>query len=126
MKIENLNVIIVAWGPGAEFPYYNNAATNIRIVGKEISLLVNLIKEIYYGIDPHTFRIHCVGHSLGAHTCGNAGSNSEIRFDRITGLDPANQFFENTNELVRLDPGDAKYVDAIHTSMGTILTGSFG
>ncbi len=87
---------------------------------------MNLIQELYYSLEPHLFRIHCVGHSLGAHTCGHAGTNSQVRFDRITGLDPANQFFENINELVRLDQTDAKYVDAIHTNAGLLLTGSFG
>lgn len=58
--------------------------------------------------------------------CGHAGAASAIKFDRITGLDPANQFFENMDEAVRLDKRDAKYVDAIHTSTGTLLSGSFG
>ena len=29
-------------------------------------------------------------------------------------------FFENENELVRLDPSDAKYVDVLHTNGGSI------
>lgn len=62
----------------------------------------------------------------GAHLCGHGGAASAIKFDRITGLDPANQFFENMDEAVRLDKRDAKYVDAIHTSTGILLSGSFG
>ncbi len=58
--------------------------------------------------------------------CGHAGIASNIKFDRISGLDPANQFFENMDPVVRLDKTDAKYVDAIHTSCGSLLTGSFG
>ena len=50
----------------------------------------------------------------------------QIANTNYIGLDPANQFFENKHVLVRLNPGDAKYVDAMHTNTGTLLTGSFG
>lgn len=64
---------------------------------------------------------------VGAHTCGYASSD-DIRFTRITGLDPAGPLFEDTNPLVRLDPTDADLVDAIHTNGGSLisLTVSFG
>lgn len=126
LDVDDYNVIITGWGDGATFPYYNNASTNIRLVGKELSLIVNIIRHHFYREDPESFRIHCIGHSLGAHLCGHAGNNSPLPFDRITGLDPANQFFEGCDERVRLDKSDAKFVDAIHTSSGNLLTGSFG
>ncbi len=113
--------------------------------------MINAITNTFYQTDPQMFRIHCIGHSLGstfllkdflsdntniieifpsnkkgAHLCGHAGIASYIKFDRISGLDPANQFFENMDPVVRLDKTDAKYVDAIHTSCGSLLTGSFG
>ena len=34
---------------------------------------------------------------------------------RITGLDAAGPYFENTDLVVRLDQSDAKFVDAIHS-----------
>ncbi|XP_069610488.1 pancreatic lipase-related protein 2-like isoform X2 [Ranitomeya imitator] len=58
--------------------------------------------------------VHIIGHSLGAHAAGEAGRRLPgIR--RITGLDPARPWFENTPEDVRLDPSDADFVDVIHT-----------
>ena len=65
-KIDNFNVIIVGWGNGATFPYYNNASTNIRLVGRELGLMINAIADTFYQTDPQMFRIHCIGHSLGS------------------------------------------------------------
>ena len=64
-QVDNFNVIITGWGNGATFPYYNNASTNIRVVGKELSIVVDMIKTLFYRSDPENFRIHCIGHSLG-------------------------------------------------------------
>lgn len=36
-------------------------------------------------------------------------------------MDPAGPFFEDTNELVRLDTGDARFVDAYHTNAGVLI-----
>jgi hypothetical protein len=59
--------------------------------------------------------IHIIGHSLGAHAAGYAGSRIKPQISRITGLDPAGPYFEFTDPKVRLDPTDAKFVDIIHT-----------
>ena len=40
---------------------------------------------------------------------------------RITGLDPAEPFFQYLPEDVRLDPRDAKFVDVIHTDSDSIF-----
>lgn len=58
--------------------------------------------------------MHIVGHSLGAHTAGYAGSLVP-GLGRITGLDPAEPFFQGMPAHVRLDPTDADLVDVIHT-----------
>ena len=77
---------MVAWGEGAIFPYYNNASSNIRVVGKEISLLTLEIAKIFFPADINWFRIHCIGHSLGSHICGHAGDASKVNklyYDRL-------------------------------------------
>jgi len=40
----------------------------------------------------------------------------------ITGLDPADPYFQYTDPSVRLDPTDAKFVDVMHTNGASILT----
>ena len=56
------------------------------MVGKQLSLVVNDIRSIFYSSNPTSFNIHCIGHSLGAHTCGYASKGSSIPFNRISGL----------------------------------------
>ena len=44
----------------------------------------------------------------------------------LLGLDPAEPYFQYTDPLVRLDPGDADFVDVIHTDGASIISGGFG
>ena len=83
---ENSNVLVVAWGNGSAFPLYNNASSNIRLVGKQAGLVINDIRSVFYVANPTSFNVHCIGHSLGAHTCGYASRASTIPFARITGF----------------------------------------
>jgi hypothetical protein len=61
-----------------------------------------------------------IGHSLGAHTAGYAGERI-AGLGRITGLDPAEPYFQGMPSFVRLDPTDAKLVDVIHTDGKSIF-----
>lgn len=56
----------------------------------------------------------------GAHIAGYAGARTQ-NLGRITGLDPAGPYFENTDTVVRLDKTDAKFVDVIHTDGASTL-----
>ena len=47
-----------------------------------------------------------------------------LELGRITGLDPADPHFEETDAIIRLDETDAYYVDAIHTDANPLLSGS--
>ena len=90
-------------------------------------LYAYLFFQIYKNAKLQDF--HIVGHSLGAHIAGYAGEklismNREAgKLGRITALDPAQPLFQNTPEFVRLDPGDADFVDVIHTDAKSILMG---
>ncbi len=46
-----------------------------------------------------------------------------MELGRITGLDPADPHFEETDPLIRLDETDAYYVDIIHTDANPLLSG---
>lgn len=104
-------MIFVDWSKTNHFPY-TQATANTQMVGAEVSLLINEL-IVNHGGDPQL--IHLIGHSLGAHAAGYAGSRITPRVSRITGLDPAGPYFEWTDPRVRLDPTDAQFVDIIHT-----------
>ncbi|CAF0854104.1 unnamed protein product [Adineta steineri] len=110
LDVEDVNVIMVDWSKGNGFPY-TKAASNTQVVGAEIALLIK------YMIEKHGSKaidFHVIGHSLGSHVAGYVGKNLP-GLGRISGLDPAGPYFENTDPSVRLDPTDALFVDVIHT-----------
>merc|ERR1712038_811437 len=121
-------VVRVGWGP--QVPDYRQGAGDTRYVGSAIGLLVKTIRSVL-GDNVYT---HCIGFSLGAQVCGFAGhhvaSNTPKKLDRISGLDPAGEFYypDNPNSPdafadgepsdandARLDASDATFVDVYHT-----------
>ena len=76
-----------------------------------------------HGADVRDF--HLIGHSLGSHISGYAGEQLIRRrvgkLARISALDPAEPLFQTMPEFVRIDPGDAEFVDVIHTDAKSIL-----
>jgi len=120
------NVIQIDWGGGSFLPY-SLATANTRVVGAEIALLIDFL-QAETGARPETF--HVIGHSLGSHIGGYAGERLN-RLGRITGMDPADPYFEDMPASVRLDETDAIYVDALHTDAAhwinaVIMNGGFG
>jgi len=115
------NVIITDWHHG-NLPPYTQATGNTRVVGAQLADLISVITQATTQT-PSDF--HIMGHSLGAHIAGYAG----MRLDglgRITGMDPAGPYFEDTDPEVRLDPTDATFVDNIHSDAAPLLTLGFG
>lgn len=92
---------------------YQKAANNTREVGGKIA-----DKLIELGVKPEKTTL--IGHSLGAHTSGFAGTEYQNKtgqkINRITGLDPAGPEFEIPSAENRLDPSDAETVITLHTS----------
>nr|XP_012137157.1 PREDICTED: pancreatic triacylglycerol lipase-like isoform X2 [Megachile rotundata] len=83
---EDCNVVVVNWIGGAG-PPYTQAVANTRLVGAMTARLAYQLIEVGR-IDPA--KMHCIGHSLGAHTCGYVGYTLRQRYDyklgRITGI----------------------------------------
>uniref|UniRef100_A0A8C6NAR3 Triacylglycerol lipase n=1 Tax=Melopsittacus undulatus TaxID=13146 RepID=A0A8C6NAR3_MELUD len=110
LTVEDVNCISVDWKKGSRC-MYTQASNNVRVVGAEIAYFVNTLKDTY-GYSPAN--VHIIGHSLGAHVAGEAGKRRP-GIGRITGLDPAQPYFQGTPIEVRLDKTDAEFVDVIHT-----------
>jgi hypothetical protein len=107
------NIILVDWEAAASSFWYPTAAGNTREVGRQVS---NYLRNL--GVDANSVQL--IGHSLGAHVAGFAGSSYRQATGRslghIVGLDPAGPEFEGKGTGDRLDPSDAQRVTAIHTS----------
>ncbi|NXI63324.1 LIPR3 protein, partial [Anseranas semipalmata] len=117
---ENMNCIAVDWKEGAKGTYIS-AVNNLRVTGAEIAYFIKTLQVFKYS----PCEIHLIGHSLGAHTAGEAGRRiRSVR--RITGLDPAGPYFEGTPPEVRLDPTDANFVDVIHSNAAHFPAIGFG
>ncbi|XP_050314359.1 pancreatic triacylglycerol lipase-like [Anthonomus grandis grandis] len=121
LKAEDLNVIVVDWA-GGSLPLYTQATANTRLVGLEVAYLINFLVN-NFGVSSRN--VHIIGHSLGAHTAGYAGTLVP-GLGRITGLDPAEPYFQGMPAHVRLDPSDAELVDVIHTDGKGILFLGYG
>ncbi|XP_071536367.1 pancreatic triacylglycerol lipase-like isoform X2 [Panulirus ornatus] len=125
LQYDDLNVVVLDW-LSASGPPYTQAVANIRLLGAILGHFLLDLKETVGVLPSH---VHVVGHSLGAHLAGYTGHYLRARGEalgRITGLDPAEPYFEGTDAVVRLDATDATFVDVIHTDAGPILTGGLG
>ncbi|KAK3089709.1 hypothetical protein FSP39_005811 [Pinctada imbricata] len=121
LKREDVNVIAVDWKSGAN-KIYPQAVANTRVVGAYVARLLKTLRD-KFGANMED--VHIIGHSLGAQTGGYIGSLTP-KLGRITGMDPAGPLFEKYDSIVRLDPGDATFVDVIHTDALPFEEAGFG
>ena len=77
---DNFNIILVDWSEGSMQDYFPLSASTTRTVGADIALVSNMLTKHYGMARTDTW---CVGHSLGAHTCGHAGMRR--KFGRVSG-----------------------------------------
>ncbi|XP_067940692.1 pancreatic lipase-related protein 2-like [Watersipora subatra] len=118
LKNADMNVIGVDWRNGARFPY-TQATANIRVVAAELAVLIEQMIKVYPVMQPED--VHIIGHSLGAHCASEVGTRVK-RIGRISGLDPAELYFEGGKEVTRLEPRDAEFVDVIHSDGSAFLS----
>ncbi|XP_078574626.1 pancreatic triacylglycerol lipase-like isoform X2 [Branchiostoma floridae x Branchiostoma japonicum] len=119
LRADDCNVIAVDWGSngGSMFPY-TQATANTQIVG---AIVAQMIAFLMQETGNSASSYHLIGHSLGSHTMGYAGMRIP-GLGRITGLDPAEPYFQGTAPMIRLDPTDAELVDIIHSDGGFFFT----
>lgn len=72
----------INWRDQADNIYYLRPARYTVQVGRAVAKLIDLLVE-EKNADP--MRIHLIGHSLGSHIMGYAGSYTKYRVARITG-----------------------------------------
>ncbi|CAH1236366.1 unnamed protein product [Diabrotica balteata] len=116
LKNHDINVIVVDWSKMAGKNYIS-AKRAVTRVGLYVA---GFITELKANFGLRLEKVKFVGHSLGAHICGNAGAALGGKVDRIVGLDPAGPLFTVKNTANRLDRTDAKFVQVIHTNGGTL------
>ncbi|XP_054980771.1 lipase member H [Sorex araneus] len=111
LLVEDMNVIVVDWNRGATTVVYNHASGKTRQVAEILKTFIDRMLEEGASLD----NIYMIGVSLGAHIAGFVGKMYSGQLGRITGLDPAGPLFNGKSPEDRLDPGDAHFVDVIHS-----------
>lgn len=134
------NTIVVDWSKFAEGSLYT-ATQNSLTVSHRLGKMLRRLHQLN-AITPQL--THCIGHSIGAHICGQAAriaflnvttptsvpspwrnlattkSLSQVKMGRITGLDPGGFCYElnirNETLYAGLRPSDAHIVDAYYTN----------
>lgn len=135
---------MVDWGALCRAPCYVAAVYNLKPVAKCLALSFSFLRNSGMPVQ----RTTCVGHSLGAHICGLMANYLDFRIERIigkceiqcihvrllfldyfthlliylmylydVGLDPARPLIKPGIQN-RLDSGDAKSVQVMHTNAG--------
>ncbi|KAL0964391.1 hypothetical protein UPYG_G00323200 [Umbra pygmaea] len=112
LTVEDINCICVDWRRGG-LTLYTQSASNIRVVGAQVAQMIDVFQDAF---QQSPSMVHVIGHSLGAHAAGEVGRRIQ-KLGRITGLDPAEPYFQGCSAMVRLDPSDAMFVDVIHTDI---------
>uniref|UniRef100_A0A0A9YJS7 Pancreatic lipase-related protein 2 n=1 Tax=Lygus hesperus TaxID=30085 RepID=A0A0A9YJS7_LYGHE len=113
LKLDDLDVFTVDWSQGAAGPNYFQAVANTRVVA---TLVARFLRKLVERKWCSSSNLHLIGQSLGAHLASYVATNL-TNVAEITGLDPAQPWFENNAVETHLDPSDAQFVQVVHTNV---------
>ncbi|XP_055609930.1 lipase member I-like [Uranotaenia lowii] len=119
LTYSDTNVCGVNWAHLAQFNYYTAAINHTVLVSDYLTTFIRYINGAGIPLE----KITLVGHSMGAQISGQTGNNLGGQIAKIYGLDPAGPCFTmpiDRGLRYRLDRSDAKFVQTIITSRGTI------
>ncbi|KAL2804796.1 lipase member H precursor [Daubentonia madagascariensis] len=114
--VEDMNVVVVDWNRGATTVIYTHASSKTKKVAIVLKEFIDQMLAEGASLD----NIYMIGVSLGAHISGFVGEMYDGQLGRITGLDPAGPLFNGRPPQDRLDPGDAQFVDVIHSDIDAL------
>lgn len=115
LQYTDSSVCLVAWDHLAKYVYPQVAQQHAPRVSEYMTRFVRFLNQ--QGIPPQNMTL--VGHSIGAHVCGQVGHNLGGKIAEIYGLDPAGPMFTHPTRQessFRLDSTDAGYVQMIVTT----------
>lgn len=119
LRRNDMNVVVVDWGRGANTINYISARNRVNEVGPLLARFIDFLHQ--NGFILFFSRLHIAGHSLGAHIAGIAGKRvTRGRVEVIVGLDPAGPLFDFNNAATRFASTDALYTEGIRTNAGTL------
>lgn len=82
LERKDVNVIVMDWSSLSHSILYFPSKWSTRRIGKHLGQFISFL--VANGVD--ISQVHCIGHSLGAHICGYAGSSiTDGWLGRITG-----------------------------------------
>ncbi|BES99871.1 Hypothetical protein NTJ_12689 [Nesidiocoris tenuis] len=110
---EDTEVVIVDWSPGASGPNYFQAVANTRVAA---ALVAKFLQKMIQKEVCDASKLHLIGQSLGAHLASYVATDV-TNIAEITGLDPAQPWFENNDNVTHLDQSDAEFVQIVHTNV---------
>ncbi|XP_036707014.1 lipase member H [Balaenoptera musculus] len=114
LSVDDMNVVVVDWNQGATTVIYNHASRKTRKVAIVLKEFIDqMLKERFSG------DIYMIGVSLGAHVSWVCWKGTMASW-KNTGLDPAGPLFNGRPPEDRLDPGDAQFVDVIHSDIDAL------
>ncbi|XP_049868447.1 pancreatic lipase-related protein 2-like [Pectinophora gossypiella] len=109
LSTEDVTIIVVDWSLVASMSYAN-AVAQAPSVGENIAQLLQVLVQRRRVT---LANLHMVGFGLGAHIVALAARSVNGVVARITGLDPSKP--QGVLNHAYLRPGDAAYVEVIHT-----------